>query len=58
MIALALPLLYFPSVYICVVAFVHFGLFLALIIVNVFIKDLEPGNGARTMASRIIWGCN
>lgn len=57
MIAIALPILYFPSVFICVVAFIHFTLFLALIIVNVFIKDLDPGNGARTNVSRIIWGC-
>lgn len=54
-IALATPLLYMPSVFICVVAFVHFGLFVALVIVNVFIRDLDPGNGSRTIASRLIW---
>lgn len=55
-VALAMPLLYIPSVFICVVAFIHFGLFVALIIVNVFIRDLDPGNGSRTISSRIIWG--
>jgi hypothetical protein len=51
-----MPLLYMPSVFVCVIAFVHFGLFCALIIVNIFIRDLEPGNGTRTQVSRIIWG--
>lgn len=51
-----MPLLYMPSVLVCVLAFVHFGLFVALIIVNVFIRDLERGKGARTTASRVIWG--
>lgn len=52
-----MPLLYMPSVLVCVLAFVHFGLFVGLIIVNVFIRDLERGKGARTTASRIMWGC-
>lgn len=53
-----MPVLYFPSPFICVICFIHFGIFVALIIVNVFIRDLEPGNGARTIASRVIWGRN
>lgn len=52
-----MPLVYLPSVFVCVVAFIHFGFFLGLVIVNVFIKDLEPGNGARTIATRVFWAC-
>jgi len=39
-IALAMPLVYLPSIFVCVVAFIHFGLFIGLVIVNVFIRDL------------------
>jgi hypothetical protein len=43
---------------VCVLAFIHFALFAALVIVNVFIKDAEPGAGTKTSVSRIVWGCN
>jgi hypothetical protein len=45
-----------PHVFTCVIAFVHFGCFFALVIVNIFIRDLEPGRGTRTTISRGIWG--
>lgn len=50
-------MLYTPSIFLCVLAFIHFALFGAMIVVNVFIKDAEPGQGSRTTVSRIIWGC-
>lgn len=40
-IALAVPILYNPSVFVCVLGFIHFALFVALVIINVFIKDVE-----------------
>lgn len=53
-VALAIPILYYPSIFMCVMGWIHFGLFIALLVVNIFIRDLEP-NGSRTMVSRIIW---
>lgn len=51
-------MLYTPSVFLCVLGFIHFALFGAMIVVNVFIQDTEPGQGSRTTVSRILWGCN
>ncbi len=51
-----MPIVYTASIFVCVLAFIHFALFAAMIIVNVFIKDAEPGQGNRTSVSRIIWG--
>jgi hypothetical protein len=55
MAALALCLLYVPYIFETIMAYIHLAAFLALLIVNVFLKDAEPGNGHRTMASRILW---
>ena len=55
LIALSLPFLYYPSVFVCVISFIHLACFLGIVIVNVFIKDNEPGKGPRTTASRIMW---
>ena len=57
-IALALPMIYNPSIFLCVIAWVHFGLFIGLLILNIFVKEVEPGQGARTSATRILWGSN
>ncbi len=35
----------------------HFVCFLGLLVVNIFIKDAEPGNGNRTKATRVFWLC-
>ena len=40
LVCLALPLLYLPEVVTAVLGFIHFGLFIGLLIVNIFIKDL------------------
>jgi hypothetical protein len=53
-----MPILYTASIFVCVLAFIHFALFAALIIVNVFISDEEPGKGNKTSVSRILWGSN
>ena len=58
LIALALPFLYYPCVFVCVISFLHLAFFIGMIIVNVFMKDNEPGKGPRTTVSRIMWACN
>ncbi len=58
MAALALCLLYIPYIFETVMAYVHLALFMGLILVNIFLKDEEPGNGNKTTASRIIWARN
>jgi hypothetical protein len=50
-----MPILYFPCTFIAVIAYVHFGFYLALIIVNIILKDAEPGQGLRTLLSRVFW---
>lgn len=56
--AVGLIILYIPYIYSAVIGFLHFAAFLALVIVNIFIKDAEPGNGSRTKVSRLLWGSN
>lgn len=58
MASLSLCLLYIPYIFETVMAYVHLGLFMIMILVNIFIKDEEPGNGNRTTATRVIWACN
>jgi len=36
-------------------AYVHLALFIALLLVNIFVQDVEPGNGNRTNVSRVLW---
>ena len=38
-VALAMAILYTPTIFLCVVSFIHFELFEALVIVNIFTKD-------------------
>ena len=54
-IALAVPIIYKPEAVSVVFAFIHFGLFVGLIIVNVFVKNESADSGNRTLISRIIW---
>jgi hypothetical protein len=51
-------IIYIPYVFSAVIGFFHFACFLALIILNIFIKDAEPGNGSRTKGTRVVWGRN
>jgi hypothetical protein len=56
--AIALIIVYIPYVYSAVIGFFHFLAFIALIIINICIKDAEPGNGSRTKGTRVVWGSN
>lgn len=56
--AIGLVIIYLPSIFSAVVGFLHFGSFVAMVIVNICIKDAtdaEPGKGSRTRVTRIIW---
>jgi len=55
---LTLIILYIPYIYAAVVAFIHFLCFIVLIILNIFIKDVEPGQGSRTKGTRVVWASN
>lgn len=57
MACLSFSLCYIPYIFEAILAYIHFALFLGLIIVNIFVKDAEPGQGNRTKASRILWLC-
>lgn len=55
MACLALTLCYIPYIFEAILAYVHFACFLGLIVVNIFVKDAEPGQGNRTRATRVLW---
>jgi hypothetical protein len=55
MAGLALTLCYYPYIFAAINAYIHFAAFIALVIVNIFIKDAEPGSGNRTKATRVLW---
>jgi hypothetical protein len=48
-----MPLLYMPHVFTCIIAFIHFGFYCILIIVNILPMSAIVNN--RTMISRLIW---
>jgi hypothetical protein len=54
--AISMIILYIPLVFSAVIGFLHFVCFLVLIILNICIKDVEPGNGSRTKGTRVVWG--
>ena len=54
--AIALIILYIPYIFSAVIGFFHFICFLVLVILNICIKDAEPGNGSRTKGTRVVWG--
>lgn len=54
--AIALIIVYIPYTFAVVIGFLHFLCFLVLIILNICIKDAEPGQGSRTKGTRIVWG--
>ena len=58
MACLSLSLCYIPYIFEAIFAYVHFACFCGMIIVNIFIKDAEPGQGNRTRASRVLWLSN
>ena len=58
MASLALTLLYIPYIFETIMAYIHLAAFIGLLLVNIFVKDVEPGNGNRTTVSRIIWASN
>ena len=53
--AIALIIVYVPYTFSAVIGFLHFVCFIALIILNICIKDAEPGNGSRTKGTRVVW---
>ena len=50
---MALTLCFIPYIFEAILAYIHFAMFCGMIIVNIFIKDAEPGNGNRTKVTRI-----
>ena len=52
---MALTLCFIPYIFEAILAYIHFAMFCGMIIVNIFIKDAEPGNGNRTKVTRIFW---
>ena len=54
--AMSLIIVYVPYVYSAVIGFLHFACFLALLVLNICIKDAEPNNGSRTKGTRVVWG--
>jgi hypothetical protein len=54
--AIALIIVYIPYIFSAVIGFLHFVCFVALIILNICIKDADPGQGSRTKGSRVVWG--
>lgn len=56
--AISMIIVYIPYIFSAVIGFLHFAAFVALVILNIFIKDAEPGNGSRTKGSRVVWGRN
>ena len=52
---MVLTLCFIPYVFEAILAYIHFACFCGMIIVNIFIKDAEPGNGNRTKVTRILW---
>ena len=54
--AIAPIIIYIPYVFSAVIGFFHFICFLVLLILNICIKDAEPGNGSRTKGTRVVWG--
>jgi hypothetical protein len=56
--AIALIIVYIPYTFAVVIGFLHFLCFLVLIVLNICIKDAEPGNGSRTKGTRVVWASN
>ena len=54
--AMSLIIVYVPYIFSAVIGFLHWVCFIALIILNICIKDAEPGNGSRTKGTRVVWG--
>ena len=55
MASMALTLLYIPYIFETIMAYIHLAAFIALLLVNIFVQDVEPGNGNRTTISRVLW---
>lgn len=58
MASLALTLLYIPYIFETIMAYIHLAAFIALLLINIFVQDVEPGNGNRTTISRVLWAGN
>ena len=54
--AMALIIVYVPYVFSAIIGFLHFLCYIVLVVLNVCVKDVEPGSGSRTRGTRIVWG--
>ena len=43
------------DIFAAILAYIYFAMFCGILIVNIFVKDAEPGNGNRTKVTRIFW---
>lgn len=55
MASMSLTLLYIPYIFETIMAYIHLALFIVLLLVNIFVQDIGPGNGNRTTISRALW---
>ncbi len=55
-VAVAVASVYCPLVAAIVFAYMHLVGFIGILITNVFIYEAEPGQGNKTLITRILWG--
>lgn len=50
-------LAYYPSVFTCVIGYLHLGCFCGMLINTICVKEKEAGKGGKTTTNRIFWIC-
>ena len=56
--ALFLPLMYYPSIFTCVVSYLHLACFIGMLINSICMGEEQPGQGGRTITNRVLWISN